>query len=71
MLHCKYLRLEYANDFDMEIQRRDAELSTDYRPRGLAAKARAVFQVYARRGETDSMRRIRDELELSTMIFRL
>jgi hypothetical protein len=35
------MRLEYANDPDMEIHTRDVELATEhYRPRGLAAKAR-------------------------------
>jgi hypothetical protein len=56
----------------MDIQSRDVELATEhYRPRGLAAKARAGFQIYARRGEADGVRRIRDEHELSTVIFSL
>ncbi len=55
-----------------EIQRRDLELATDhYRPRGLAQKARAGFQIYARRGDTDRLRRIRDDRELSAAIFSL
>jgi hypothetical protein len=66
------MRLEYANDPDMEIHTRDVELATEhYRPRGLAAKARAGFQIYARRGEADRLRRIRDQLELSAVIFSL
>ena len=66
------MRLEYANDPDMDLQRRDLELATEhYRPRGLAAKARAGFQIYARRGEADRLRRIRDERELNTVIFSL
>jgi hypothetical protein len=66
------MRLEYANDPDMDIHRRDVELATEhYRPGGLAAKARAGFQIYARRGEADRLRRIRDERELSTVIFSL
>jgi hypothetical protein len=66
------MRLEYANDPDMEIHTRDVELATEhYRPRGLAAKARAGFQIYARRGEADRLRRIRDERELNTVIFSL
>src|SRR6202140_5068065 len=66
------MRLEYANDPDMEIYTRDVELATEhYRPRGLAAKARAGFQIYARRGEADRLRRIRDERELNTVIFSL
>ena len=66
------LRVEYVNENDNQIQRRDLELATDhYRPRGLSQKARAGFQVYARKGETDRLRRIRDVRELTAAIFRL
>ena len=66
------LRVEYLCENDSEIQRRDLELATDhYRPRGLAQKARAGFQIYARRGNTDRLRRIRDDRELSAAIFGL
>jgi len=66
------LRVEYLRENDSEIQRRDLELATDhYRPRGLSQKARAGFQIYARRGETDRLRRIRDDRELSAAIFSL
>jgi hypothetical protein len=65
------LRIEYA-DQEMMAQHRDLELATDhYRPRGLAEKARAGFQIYARSSETDRLRRIRDDLELSAAIYRL
>jgi hypothetical protein len=65
------LRIEYA-DQELLLQRRDLELATDhYRPRGLAEKAHAGFQIYARSGETDRLRRIRDDLELSSAIYRL
>jgi hypothetical protein len=65
------LRIEYA-DQELLLQRRDLELATDhYRPRGLAEKAHAGFQIYARSGETDRLRRIRDDLELSAAIYRL
>ncbi len=65
------VRIEYVQD-DMMIQRRDLELATDhYRPRGLAAKARAGFQIYARRADVDRLRRIRDDRELSAAIFSL
>jgi hypothetical protein len=65
------LRIEYA-DQEFLLQRRDLELATNhYRPRGLAEKARAGFQIYARSGETDRLRRIRDDLELSAAIYRL
>lgn len=66
------LRIEYVNENDYEIQRRDLELATEhYRPRGLSEKARAGFELYSRRGETDRLRRIRDERELSAAIFSL
>lgn len=66
------LRIEYVRQNEHEIQRRDLELATDhYRPRGLAQKARAGFQIYARRGDTDRLRRIRDDRELSAAIFTL
>src|SRR5271156_2060511 len=66
------LRVEYVRENDGEIQRRDLELATDhYRPRGLAQKARAGFQIYGRRGDTDRLRRIRDNRELSAAIFSL
>jgi hypothetical protein len=63
------LRIEYVNENENEIQRRDLELATEhYRPRGLFQKARAGFQIYARHGETDRLRRIRDDRELSAAI---
>src|SRR6058998_858529 len=64
--------VEILNENDCEIQRRDLELATEhYRPRGLSEKARAGFELYARRGETDRLRRIRDDRELSAAIFSL
>jgi len=66
------LRVEYVNENDNQIQHRDLELATDhYRPRGLSQKARAGFQIYARPGETDRLRCIRDERELPTAILSL
>jgi hypothetical protein len=63
------LRVEYVNQNENEIQRRDLELATEhYRPRGLSQKARAGFHIYARHGETDRLRRIRDDRELSAAI---
>jgi hypothetical protein len=63
------LRIEYANENENQIHWRDVELATDhYRPSGLSQKARAGFQIYARHGETDRLRRIRDERELSAVI---
>jgi hypothetical protein len=61
------LRVEYVNENDNQIQHCDLELATDhYRPQGLSQKARAGFQIYARSGETDRLRRIRDDRELIT-----
>jgi hypothetical protein len=66
------LRIEYVNENDNQIQHRDLELATEhYRPRGLAEKARAGFQIYARREETSRLRRIRDERELTAAIYSL
>jgi hypothetical protein len=66
------LRIEYVNENDNQIQHRDLELATDhYRPRGLSEKARAGFQIYARREETSRLRRIRDERELTATIYSL
>jgi len=40
------LRIEYANENNHEIQRRDLEVATEhYRPRGLSEKARAGFEL--------------------------
>jgi hypothetical protein len=65
------VRVEYVHENEAEIQRRDLELITDhYRPQGLAQKARAGFQLYARRDEADRLRRIRDEWELTAAILR-
>ena len=66
------LRVEYVNENDGQLRRRDLELATDhYRPRGLSEKARAGFQVYARPEDTNRLRRVRDREELMTTIFRM
>ena len=66
------LRIEYVKENENEIQRRDLELATEhYRSRGLSQKARAGFQIYARQGDTNRLRRIRDDRELSAAIFSL
>jgi hypothetical protein len=66
------LRVEYVRENDNEIQRRDLELATDhYRPQGLSEKARAGFQIYAKPGDTDRLRRIRNERELTAAILSL
>jgi hypothetical protein len=66
------LRIEYVNENDGQLRRKDLELATDhYRPRGLSEKARAGFQVYARPEDTNRLRRVRDREELMTTIFRM
>lgn len=66
------LRIEYVNENDWQLQRRDLELATDhYRPRGLSEKARAGFQVYARSEDTSRLRSVRDREELMTAILRM
>jgi hypothetical protein len=66
------LRIEYVNENDSQLQRRDLELATDhYRPRGLSEKARAGFQVYARTEDTNRLRSVRDREELMTTILRM
>jgi hypothetical protein len=66
------LRIEYTKENDSQIQRVDLELATDhYRPQGLSEKVRSGFQIYARRGETDRLRRIRDDRDLTATILRL
>ena len=66
------LRVEYVNENEGQLQRRDLELATDhYRPRGLSEKARAGFQVYARPEDANRLRRVRDHEELMTTILRM
>jgi hypothetical protein len=66
------LRIEYVNENDNEIQRRDLELATEhYHSRAFSEKARAGFQIYARPEDAAHFRRVRDEHHLITTIFRL
>ena len=66
------LRIEYVNEINSQLQRRDLELVTHhYRPRGLSEKARAGFQVYARSEDTSRLRRLRDREELMTTILKM
>ena len=65
------LRIEYENDAK-EIERIDLELATrEYRPQGLAAKARAGFHLYARHQDVDRLRRVMDQQEITARIFAL
>jgi hypothetical protein len=64
--------IEYVNENDCQLQRRDLELAIDhYRPRGLSEKARAGFQVYARAEDASRLRSVRDREELMTTILRM
>ena len=66
------LRIEYVNENDGQLQRKDIELATDhYRPRGLSEKAGAGFQIYARSEDTSRLRGVRDREELMTTILRM
>ena len=66
------LRIEYVNENDNEIQRRDLELATEhYHSRAFSEKARAGFQIYARHEDAAHFRRVRDDHHLITTIFRL
>jgi hypothetical protein len=66
------LRIEYLNENDNEIQRRDLELATEhYHSRAFSEKARAGFQIYARPEDAAHFRRVRDDHHLIATIFRL
>lgn len=65
------LRLEYENAHG-EINRVDLELATrHYRPRGLAAKARAGFSLYSHPEEASRLRRILNDQDLTAGILAL
>ena len=65
------LRIEYETP-DGGMGRVDLELATEhYRPRQLAEKARAGFSLYASRTETDRLRRVLDQRELTAEILTL
>ncbi len=65
------MRIEYQTA-DQEVGRVDLELATrHYRPRGVAAKARAGFSLYSHREDAPRLRRILDDQELTARIFAL
>ncbi len=65
------MRIEYQTA-EMEVRHVDVELATrHYRPRGIAAKAKAGFSLYSHREDASRLRRILDEQELSARIFAL
>jgi len=65
------LRVEY-DTAEMERKYVDLELATrSYRPRMLAAKAKAGFSLYARREDAARLRRVLDEREITAEILSL
>ena len=65
------MRIEYQTA-ELELRHVDLELATrHYRPRGIAAKAKAGFSLYSHREDASRLRRILDEQELSARIFAL
>jgi len=65
------LRLEYETP-EGEVRHVDLELATrDYRPRGLAEKAKAGFALYSRPEDAGRLRRVLDEREITAGILSL
>jgi len=65
------LRVEYETP-DLERRCVDLELATrDYRPRAMAAKAKAGFSLYARSEDASRLRRVLDEREITAQILTL
>ena len=62
------LRVEYETS-ELELRHVDLELATrDYRPRGLAEKAKAGFSLYSRPEDAARLRRVLDEREITAGI---
>jgi len=65
------LRIEYEDEC-RELRRLDLEIAThDYRPQGLAEKAKAGFHLFARQQDHPKLRRILDTQEITARIFAL
>jgi len=65
------LRIEYEDEC-RELRRLDLEIATrDYRPQGLAEKAKARFQLFARQQDHPKLRRVLDTQEITARIFAL
>lgn len=65
------LRVEYETS-ELELRHVDLELATrDYRPRGLAEKAKAGFSLYSRPEDAARLRRVLDEREITAGILSL
>ncbi|PYT64364.1 MAG: hypothetical protein DMG42_34910 [Acidobacteria bacterium] len=65
------LRIEYEDE-SRELRRLDLEIATrDYRPQGLAEKAKAGFHLFARQQDHAKLRRVLDTQEITARIFAL
>jgi hypothetical protein len=65
------LRIEYEDEC-RDIHRLDLEIATrDYRPHGLAEKAKAGFHLFARPQDLPKLRRVLDTHEITAEIFAL
>lgn len=65
------LRIEYEDEC-RDIRRLDLEIATrDYRPQGLAEKAKAGFHLFARPQDHPKLRRVLDAHEITAEIFAL
>ncbi len=65
------LRIEYEDEC-RDIHRLDLEIATrDYRPQGLAEKAKAGFHLFARQQDHPKLRRVLDTQEITAEIFAL
>src|SRR5712691_11384469 len=65
------LRIEFEDEC-RELRRLDLEIATrDYRPQGLAEKAKAGFHLFARQQDHPKLRRVLDTQEITARIFAL
>lgn len=65
------LRIEYEDEC-RELRRLDLEIATrDYRPQGLAEKAKAGFHLFARQQDHPKLRRVLDSQGITERIFAL
>jgi hypothetical protein len=65
------LRVEYEDEC-RNLERLDLEIATrDYRPQGLAEKAKAGFHLFARQQDHPKLRRVLDSHEITARIFSL
>lgn len=65
------LRIEYEDEC-RDVHRLDLEIATrDYRPQGLAEKAKAGFHMFGRQQDQAKLRRVLDTQEITARIFAL